>query len=116
MQIFRYSIEGDGIKDFIDLLKREFMTSYSYMNQGKDTIILVSERYSFLQNSDMAAVIVVDILNDRACNLELIVAGGRTGIFRLDIYGREKATLKSIKELVEKLCNEKGLRIISFGP
>ena len=112
MRTLNFIIEGFEVKSIIDIFRKEFPFSFNYISQKGDVFVLIFEKYSFLQNSDMACSIIVDFLSDYKCNLIITVAGGRTGIARLDIFGREKALLREFENFIEKICNKKGWKLI----
>jgi hypothetical protein len=112
VRTLNFIIEGFEVKSIIDIFRKEFPFSFNYVSEKGDIFVLIFEKYSFLQNSDMACSIIVDFLSENKCNLIITVAGGRTGIARLDIFGREKALLRECVNFIEKICIEKGWKLI----
>jgi hypothetical protein len=112
MKYTKYAIKGKNIKLILEILKKEFKPSFNYTSNTGKTYFFVFEKYSFLQNSDMSGIFLVDIKNETECIVNFVVAGGKTELLRLDIFGREYNLLKNIKKILQKICDDNNWKII----
>jgi hypothetical protein len=60
----------------------------------------------------MSGIFLVDIKNETECIVNFVVAGGKTELLRLDIFGREYNLLKNIKKILQKICDDNNWKII----
>ena len=103
-----YSVEGSNISPLPDLLEKQFKLSRMSVSNTAKTLLFVSEKYSFIQNSDMACIIFVDIISENKCILNFIVAGVNAGLLRLDLFNREESAINDFNEALQKMCVDNG--------
>ena len=111
MKYEKYTIEGKNITSISNVLKNELEPSVEYASKRGNAYFSVFERYSFLQNSDMSGILLVDIENENRCVVNVVVAGGKAGAFRLDIFGRENSVLKDVKKVLQKIADENSWKL-----
>jgi len=112
MRIKELLIEGSDVSEIISFLKSEFPLSYNYITYDSKVAIFILERFSFIQNSELSITIIIDIISVSKCKLLIIVTGGRSGIFRLDIFGLEESMLRNIIDKIKRFCSERNLKLI----
>ena len=112
MKYAKYTIKGKNIKSISEILKKELEPSVDYTSNTGKTYFFVFEKYSFLQNSDMAGILLVDIRTENECIVNSVVAGGKVGLLRLDIFGREDSVLNDIKKILQKICDDNNWQMI----
>ena len=103
MKITEYTIQGRDIKNLPATLKKELHASTEYTAKGGNVFFMIFEHYSFLQNSNMSGSMLVDIESKDKARVIAIVSGGKTSMLQLDIFGREKSLLRSIKKTLENI-------------
>ena len=106
-----YSIKGKNIKGIIDVLKKEIQPNLEEVSKTGKTFFYVFEKYSFLQNSNMSGILLVDIVSGEECILHSVVAGGKAGLLQMDIFGRENSVLNSFGDILKKICQDNGWQI-----
>lgn len=111
MKHARYTIRGRNVKSILETLKKDIEPSVDYTSNTGKTYFFVFEKYSFLQNSDMSGILLFDIKNEDECIVNAVVAGGKTGLLRLDIFGRENSVLNDIKNVLQEICDKNNCRI-----
>ena len=122
----KYSIKGKNIISITNIVMKEppenpEEVSYNgetfqvVSNNGK-TFLYIFEKYSFMQDSDMSAILFIDIINDNEGVVNFIVAGGHVGIFQLDIFRRENSVLKKIEKKLQNICDENNWQIQTYKP
>ena len=116
MQQFQYQIEGPNIPSIYYGIRQEFGVANEYISPNGGTYFFVFESFSFLQNSDMSCTILVDIWSPTSCFLQVVVSGGKSGLFRLDIFGRESSRLSKLEESVQRICHYNQWRMTPFRP
>ena len=108
MQHFQFQIQGQNIRMIGEAVRRTFGHGNMYVSPTGNTWFFTYENFSFWQNSDMSSNILVDVWNEHTAVVKIVVAGGKTGLFRLDIFGREGARLNQLKGQVQHFCNLNG--------
>jgi hypothetical protein len=103
-----YSVKGKSIKSISSILTKEFKPIFEKVSNTGKTFFYVFERYSFLQNSDMSGIILIDIINENECRIDSIVAGGKVGLLQLDLFGREQSILDGVEKELQKICKNNG--------
>ncbi|MEK6800569.1 MAG: DUF6054 family protein [Nanoarchaeota archaeon] len=111
MKHAKYIVKGKNIRILPTILKKELKPSFDYISSTGKTYFFVLEKYSLLQNADMSVIILVDIKNETECVVNSVVAGGKVGLFQLDLFDREDSVLSGIKETLNKLANDNGWKI-----
>jgi len=98
------------------MIKREFGQGNEYVSPSGNTYFFVFENFSFLQNSDMSVTVLVDIWNQGCCVIKLVVSGGKQGLFRLDIFGREGSRLSNVQQGFQRIASMNNWQIVPFTP
>lgn len=104
MQSYQFQIEGEHIHNIYQGIKKEFGHGSEYVSPTGTCYFFNYERFSFWQNSDMSCTILVDIWTPQSCFVKIVVAGGKAGLFRLDIFGRERSNLRKLQTGIERIC------------
>jgi len=74
----------------------DFLSRYED-NSGK-IVVLVVEKFYFRIESNLAATIIFDRINESQYQIVIAVAGGRHGLLGIS-WGAEKSMLKKIKKI-----------------
>ena len=116
MQQFQYQIDGPNVRSIYYGIRKEFGVANEYISPTGNTYFFVFESFSFLQNSDMSCTILVDVWSDNSCFVQAVVSGGKSGLFRLDIFGREGSRLGKLQEAFQRICHYNQWRMMPFQP
>jgi len=103
-----FTLEGSNLSTIVDSFRISF-SPFEYVSQSKDTIIFVLEEYKFLPNHDIVATVILDFKSEYRCTVTIVVAGGRGGWIRMDIYRTEKSLLDRITRFFQLLAKERGV-------
>jgi len=112
MKCERLTIEGKNLDTLIYDLKEKFSPSYVCTSYSGNVILLVFEKFYFRQKSDLSGILMIDFENDNRCMINIVVAGGKSGLMRLDPFRAENSQLKRIREFIYKMADDKRWRII----
>lgn len=112
MKCERLTIEGKNLDTLIYDLKEKFSLSYVYTSYSGNVILLVFEKFYFRQKSDLSGILMIDFENDNRCMINIVVAGVKSGLMRLDPFRAENSQLKRIREFIYKMADDKRWRII----
>jgi hypothetical protein len=101
MESDKFIIKYVDLENIIANINREvdFLSRYRE-NTGK-FIVLVAEKYYFRIESNLAATIIFDRINERQYQVVIVVAGGKHGLLGIT-WGAERSMLKRIKNLFLK--------------
>jgi hypothetical protein len=105
------TIQGNRLTNLSDQITQEFSPSFSYVSTTKTTYFYVFEQYSFLQNSDMSVILLFDLTTTSSCTAQVLIAGGKVGLLRWDLFGREKSTLTQVLQKLQILCEKNNWRM-----
>ncbi len=114
MQHFQNHISGNNIRAISSSIQHHFGDANEYVSPDGDTCFFVFEHFSFWQNSDMSCSILVDIWDDNNCFVKGVVSGGKTGLLRLDIFGREVSRMKKVRDGILQICHFHGWQMGSY--
>jgi hypothetical protein len=112
MRKLRLRIIGQGADGIVRLLEKRLSETKSawsfdpYVHFSTQTDLLIYEKFSMFQGSDMALIALVDKEKKDDIVLELISAGGKTGWLGLDLFNRESVYLSGLADLVKSICNK----------
>jgi len=96
MKLDEVIVEGKNLETLMARFKKEFTPSFEYQSKSGDTKVFILEEYYFRQDSDLAIIVIFDFENSEKCRVSMAVAGGKTGLLRLDLLGAEKSMLYKI--------------------
>ena len=101
MESDKFIINAVDLENLIADINREvdFLSRYRD-NKGKITV-LIAEKFYFRIESNLAATIIIDRINENQYQIVIVVAGGKHGLFGIT-YGAERSMLKRIKNLFLK--------------
>ncbi len=91
-------MELDGI---IADIRQETNTLSRYETNNGGTIVLVAEKFYFRIESNLAATIIIDPIDENRYQIVIVVAGGRHGLLGVT-WGAEGSMLKRIKNVFLK--------------
>jgi hypothetical protein len=111
MKYKKYLIKGENIESISAILKRELKPSFEEVSKAQKTFLYIFEKYSLLQGSDMSGMLLIDVISDNECTINSIIAGGKTGFFRLDLFNMENSILHKTEDILIKICNDKSWHI-----
>lgn len=101
-----------NIQQVLEAFRREYSPKFEHGGAAGNNHIMVVEKFNFWQNSDMSLIASFDWEGaGDAVTVTLVVAGGKTGLLRLDILGREKANLDKVVNFFRRLASEQGFSI-----
>ena len=86
------------IDNLIAKINREVDFLSRYSDDSGKIIVLVGERYYFRIESNLAATIIIDRINENQYQIVIAVAGGKHGILGIS-WGAEKSMLKKLKKI-----------------
>ncbi|MBD3197543.1 MAG: hypothetical protein GF317_20990 [Candidatus Lokiarchaeota archaeon] len=91
------TITNKSMDDIISRFESQFKPSEEYSNIFDTTKIFVVEKYYFRIESNLAATVIFDEINENEVKVIVIVAGGKQGSLDLS-WGSEKSMLKNIMD------------------
>lgn len=104
----RIVIEGDNIKQVINLIEKKF--GYYSFNPSTNVFIFFNEKYYLRNNSDLMAAIVATIKEENKCEIEIVCGGGSEGLLRSSL-GAETDRINKIINYLKKTCIEMNHKI-----
>jgi len=118
MKIVNLVIEGENIRKISDILynnQEEFNRNKPHIHRDGDITILMRESYYDRIGSTLMSVIIMKFIDDNKVEIELIVSGGKEGIFMMS-WGAEKSENVNIVYEIMNLCKTNSWEITSVEP
>jgi hypothetical protein len=94
----RFIIDRVDLSDIIMDIRHEVTNLYQYSTNERKTIVLIAEKFYFRIKSNLAATIIIDVIDNLRYQIDIIVAGGKLGLLGFT-YGAEGSMLKRIKNV-----------------
>ena len=98
MESDKFIISHIELDNLIAKINREVDFLSRYSDDSGKIIVLVGERYYFRIESNLAATIIIDRINENKYQIVIAVAGGKHGILGIS-WGAEKSMLKKLKKI-----------------
>ncbi|MFX1379508.1 MAG: DUF6054 family protein [Promethearchaeota archaeon] len=98
MECDRFTISRVDLSDIIAGINREATSLFRYSTNEGQTIVLVAEKFFFRIESNLAATIIIDPIDESRYQVDIIVAGGKHGLLGVT-WGAEGSMLKRIKNV-----------------
>jgi len=99
MESEKFIINHIELDNLIAKINREVDYLSRYTDDSGKIIVLVAERFYFRIESNLAATIIIDRINERQYQIVIVVAGGRHGLWGIS-WGAEKSMLKRLKRIL----------------
>jgi hypothetical protein len=118
MKIGNLVVEGENIRRISDILynnQDESNRNKPHIYSHGDVIILMRESYYDRIQSTLMSVIIMKFIDDNKVEIELVVSGGKEGIFMLS-WGAEKSENKDIVYEIAGVCKTNSWEITSMNP
>lgn len=96
MQSDKFIINNREINEIITDINRIVDSLSRYTTKKGETIVLIAEKFYFRIESNLAATVVVDRINQSELQIVIVVAGGGHGMLGIS-YGAEKSMMKKLK-------------------
>ncbi len=102
MEHSRYMITGKGASYFPEILEKEMEGEQPYVGSAANGSVklFVTEKYSFLQNSDKSLTVMTETTENDRCEVNAIVSGGKTSLLRLDLFFTEAGLLEDFEDFI----------------
>jgi hypothetical protein len=101
MESDKFIIKRMELDDIIADIRQETNSLSRYVTNNGETIVLVAEKFYFRIESNLAATIIIDPINESRYQIVIVVAGGRHGLLGVT-WGAEGSMLKRIKNVFLK--------------
>ncbi|MFW9969245.1 MAG: hypothetical protein ACFFDF_03530 [Candidatus Odinarchaeota archaeon] len=101
MESEKFIINKVDLEDIIADINLVTNNLFRYRDNEGKLIVLVAEREYFRIESNLAATIIIDPIDENHYQIVIVVAGGRHGLFGLT-WGAERSMLKRIKNVFLK--------------
>jgi len=98
MENDRFVINRIDLDGIIADIHRETNTLYRYSTNEGGTVVLVAEKFYFRIESNLAATIIIDPIDESRYQIDIVVAGGKHGLLGIT-WGAEGSMLKRIKNV-----------------
>ena len=98
MQSEKFNMKHVDINEIITDISRVVDNLSRYTTKAGGTIVLIAEKYYFRIESNLAATIIIESINQSELQIVIVVAGGGHGMLGIS-YGAEKSMMKKIKNL-----------------
>lgn len=101
MESDKFVINRVDLDEIITDINREVDNLSRYSDKEGKIIVLVAEKFYFRIESNLAATIIIERINENQYQIVVVVAGGKHGLLRVS-YGAEKLMINRIKNLFLK--------------
>lgn len=103
METKKLRIQGDKVDQVIYKIKRKY-GSHNY-NLTERIWVCYREDYSMRNNSNLVNSLIINQIDDRIVEIDIISGGGGEGLFSFG-WGVEKSRTKSVMATIQEICNE----------
>ncbi|MBU3130734.1 hypothetical protein [Clostridium tagluense] len=118
MKIANLVVEGENIRRISDVLYKkqaEFSRDEPHIYKDGDISILMRESYYDRIASTLMSVIIMKFIEDNKVEIEIVISGGKEGIFMVS-WGAESSENRDIIYEIMNLCKTNSWEITSIEP
>ena len=101
MKSDKFVINHVDLDEIITDINREVDNLSRYSDKEGKINVLVAEKFYFRIESNLAATIIIERINENQFQIVIVVAGGKHGLLGVS-YGAEKSMINRIKNLILK--------------
>lgn len=101
MESDKFVINCVDLDEIITDINREVDNLSRYSDKEGKINVLVAEKFYFRIESNLAATIIIEPINENQFQIVIVVAGGKHGLLGVS-YGAEKSMINRIKNLILK--------------
>lgn len=101
MENDKFIINRVDLDEIIGDINREVDNLSRYSDKEGKIIVLIAEKYYFRIESNLAATIIIESINENQFQIVIVVAGGKQGLLGVS-FGAEKSMMKRLKNMFLK--------------